>query len=263
MTKPPNSSNTNIQYCSDLHLEFSENKNYVRQNPLQAVGDILILAGDVVPFPLLKKHDDFFTYVSDHFQQTYWIPGNHEYYHSDLADRSGSFFEKIKDNVFLINNYHCMLSGVKLIFSTLWTTISIPNKWNVQQGLSDFHVISYKENRFTPDDYNEQHAGCISFIKRQLNEEPDKTIVVTHHVPTLLNYPEQYKGDVLNEAFAVELFDLIEASGPDYWIYGHHHQNVEPFQIGNTQLVTNQLGYVRYNEHLEFDRGRLLNLKSI
>lgn len=43
---------------------------------------------------------------------------------------------------------------------------------------------------------------------------------ITHHIPTLFNYPAKYKNKVLNEAFAVELFNLIDNSGPDYWIYG-------------------------------------------
>ena len=31
-----------IQYCSDLHLEFEENKKFLKQNPIKPVGDILI-----------------------------------------------------------------------------------------------------------------------------------------------------------------------------------------------------------------------------
>ena len=77
-------------------------------------------------------------------------------------------------------------------------------------------------------------------------------MVVTHHVPTFLNYPEEHKGDNLNEAFAVELFDLIEATSPDYWICGHTHYNTPDFEIGKTRLLTNQLGYVKYEEQLGF-----------
>ena len=36
-----------IQYASDLHLELRDNMNYIKKNPLPAVGDILILAGDI------------------------------------------------------------------------------------------------------------------------------------------------------------------------------------------------------------------------
>jgi hypothetical protein len=57
----------------------------------------------------------------------------------------------------------------------------------------------------------------------------------------------------INEAFGVELYDLIEKANADFWIYGHHHCNVPPFNIGKTKLLTNQLGYVHNDEHLLFD----------
>ncbi len=72
--------------------------------------------------------------------------------------------------------------------------------------------------------------------------------------------PEKYTGDALNEAFAVELFDVIETNGPDYWIYGHHHCNIPDFEIGNTTISTNQLGYVRYNEHIGFNDEKIIEI---
>jgi len=242
-----------IQYVSDLHLEFSLNRDFLRANPIKPEGEILLLAGDIVPFAIMRKHDDFFSYLSDNFKNTYWIPGNHEYYNYDVAEKSEILFEQIKSNVSLVNNITIVQDNVKFIFSTLWSKINPNNQFQIESSLSDFHVIKYKENLFNSNHYNQFHNNCLNFIKKELNDtDNNKNVVVTHHIPTFMNYPEKYKGDIMNEAFAVELFDFIETKGPDYWIYGHNHYNQADFEIGSTKMKTNQLGYVKYNEHLTF-----------
>jgi hypothetical protein len=85
-------------------------------------------------------------------------------------------------------------------------------------------------------------------------------VEVTHHVPTYINYPLKYKDSVLNDAFAVELSDLIEATAPDYWIYGHTHFNTPDFEIGETRLLTNQMGYLKYEEQSGYRSDRSFNL---
>lgn len=250
-----------IQYASDLHLEFRQNKEFIKANPLVPNGDVLVLAGDIVPFAVMDKVKDFFSYVSDNFQTTYWVPGNHEYYHFDAATKSGVLFENIKSNVFLVNNSAVLHQDSKLIFSTLWSNISPANQWQLERGLSDFQVIKYNGFRLSSEWYNQLHIDSLSFITQEIQQSnAGKTIVVTHHVPTFFNYPQQYKGDVLNEAFAVELFDIIESSSIDYWIYGHHHSNTPDFKIGNTCLLTNQLGYVQRNENQLFNLNKVIVL---
>ncbi|WP_321515373.1 hypothetical protein [Marinifilum fragile] len=60
-----------IQYCSDLHLEFNANENFLIENPIEPVGDILILAGDIVPFAMLDQYMWFFEHLSSKFKHTY------------------------------------------------------------------------------------------------------------------------------------------------------------------------------------------------
>jgi predicted phosphohydrolase len=250
-----------IQFASDLHLEFPENKEYLKRNPLQKKGEILILAGDIVPFALLDKHDDFFCSIADNFETTYWIPGNHEYYKSDISNRSGRLHEEIKNNIFLVNNISIIHKHIKFIFSTLWSNIGFDKQWLIGNSLNDFHLIKQNGIRFTVESFNQLHQKSFEFIKNEL--EKDKmitTVLVTHHCPTFMNYPEIYKNSELNEAFAVELSDLIELSQPDYWIYGHTHFNTPAFKIGKTQLLTNQLGYVNEKEHRDFKNESLIEI---
>ena len=250
-----------IQYASDLHLEFPANKEFLKQHRLQAAGDVLVLAGDIVPFATMEKHQDFFSFLADHFETTYWLPGNHEYYHFDLAEKSRVLNEEIRSNVFLVNNTSVVHENTRLIFSTLWSKINPAHQRQIESGLNDFHVIRYKGHRFSTEIYNQLHEESLAFIRQALNEDSqDKIAVFTHHCPTFLNYPEQYKGSILNEAFAVELFDLIESSNINYWVYGHHHTNTSEFVIGNTRMLTNQFGYVQSNEHLQFETGKLIEL---
>lgn len=85
-----------IQFCSDLHLEFPVNKKSLKANPIKPEGEILLLAGDIIPFTEMEKEYDFFNFVSDTFEHTYWIHGNHEYYHSDMTERTEASHEKIQ-----------------------------------------------------------------------------------------------------------------------------------------------------------------------
>jgi hypothetical protein len=160
-----------------------------------------------------------------------------------------------------VNNTAVVHENVKLIFSTLWSKISLGHQWQIERSMKDFHLIKYNGYRFSAEHYNQLHTESLAFIQKESKtEQEEKIAIFTHHCPTFLNYPEQYKGDVLNEAFAVELHDFIEASDIDYWVYGHHHSNIPEFNIGKTKLMTNQLGYVQYNEHAHFEINKVIEI---
>lgn len=93
----------------------------------------------------------------------------------------------------------------------------------------------------------------MKFIEDSLQvADGKKNVVVTHHVPTLLNYLKEYKNSLINESFVVELYDLIEKHQPEVWIYGYSHINTAEFSIGKTRMLTNQLGYVEMGEQDTF-----------
>ena len=250
-----------IQYCSDLHLEFPENQKFLRRNPLTVVGDILVLAGDLVTFRDLEKGREFIDFACDHYSAVYWVPGNHEYYGIDITCKPNPLNERVRDNFYLVNNCAIPVGGIKLVLTTLWGRIDPRHEWDIQRSIADFSTIAYGARKFTTHDFTFLHEESLSFLKGAFQEPGDEpVVVVTHHVPSLMNYPKIYKNSPLTTAFAVELFDLIDDSGAACWIYGHHHVNTPEFNIGGTKMLTNQLGYVHHYEHRSFSREALVEV---
>ncbi|WP_321515374.1 metallophosphoesterase [Marinifilum fragile] len=161
--------------------------------------------------------------------------------------------EKICENVCLVNNVSIQREYVNFIFSTLWSKIWPTNRQNVKRGLSDFFSIKNGDERFTPEDFNDLHKKAVQFIEESLVRSTSEiNLIATHHVPTLNLYPEEYKNSSINNAFVSEQADLIELYDIDYWIFGHHHVNVEEFEMHNTKFLTNQLGYVSFEEYHDY-----------
>lgn len=243
-----------IQYCSDLHLEFAQNNKYLQKKPLETNGDILILAGDIVPLHEVNFSHPFFSLIADNYDKVFWVPGNHEYYHRDLCEFGSSFDIQVRSNIHLTNNVVVQQENIRFVFSTLWTKLSAENEKIIEQSVSDFACIQKKDKKLKASDYNKLHTESLDFIKRTLTDEVEKTIMVTHHLPShLCNYPPHAKSPI-NEAFCVELISFVEKCNAKFWIYGHSHFNQKPLYIGKTMLLTNQLGYVHCNEHLGFKR---------
>ena len=251
-----------IQFASDLHLEFTENSHYLKHHPLEVAGDVLLLAGDTVYLGVepLMKHP-FWKWAADNFEQVIAIPGNHEYYaYYDIAAQPDSFQIELFPNVKICSNIVEHLGTVDVVASTLWAHIEPQNAFNTERSVSDFHRIMYNGHLLTADDFNHEHEKCLQFIKNAVSESNAKTkIVLTHHVPTGLCTAFEFNGSPINGAFTVELGNYIANSGINYWIYGHSHRNIEA-QIGNTRIISNQLGYVSHGEHRGFLHGRLIEV---
>lgn len=252
-----------IQICSDLHLEFIQNRHWIRENPLVPKGDILIIAGDTFYINDQMGTLDFIKKASDDFKAVYLIPGNHEYYGGyDVSTGLVLTREAIKSNVFLVNNYAETIDGVHFIFSTLWSRIQ-KNILAVLRGMTDFRKIYYQDKKLTIDHFNELHDACFEFIKREVERDAEregKKVVVTHHLPSSLCTVDEFKNSLLNDAFCVEKTNFILNSNIEYWIYGHSHRNIKDFEIASTKMVTNQLGYMGLQEHHSFNLEKVLSV---
>ena len=253
-----------IQYCSDLHLEFTQNTQFLRENPVESVGDILILAGDIIYWG--KKHFKhwFFDYVADNFEAVYYIPGNHEFYTGkDVQILETPVYERIRENVLFVNNKVFNIEGIDFFFTTFWSHIPESASLIIEQRINDFYKIKYHGINLRSADFNRLHEESLKFLNLELKRSTaSRKIVITHHVPTDLCNPEQFKNSTINPAFVSEHAKLISTTNIDYWIYGHHHVNMPVTEINGTKLLTNQLGYVHLNEHHAFRYNAIIEINS-
>lgn len=258
-----------IQFVSDLHLEFPENRNYLAQHPLDVRGDILLIAGDTAYLDLPDSDEDtysqfaFWDWASEHYKQVIVCFGNHDFYgYYDLATMVNGYCKEIRHNVRAYYNSVVHIDDIDIIVSTLWAHIKPYNAYLTERGVSDFHRIKYSGHRLSSDDFNREHERCLQFIQQAVEEsEAKRKVLLTHHVPTALCTAPEFRGSLINGAFTVELGDYIANSGIDYWIYGHSHRNIDA-HVGDTHILSNQLGYVSLGEHIRngFSTGRYMEV---
>lgn len=251
-----------VQYCSDIHLEFPQNKKYLTKNPIKPTGDILILAGDTCHFSEYAFGQKFFDDISKNYEMVFLIPGNHEFYGGkDISITDEPVRQQIRENIWLYNNVSTVYRNVEFIFTTLWSMISMKASRAIKQYMADFRYIKYQGNIIDITDYNLLHQRALQFLERAIsNSNTNKKVVITHHLPSVLCNVEEFKNSPYNEAFCVDLTELIENSNINYWIFGHSHRNVPHINLNGTTLITNQLGYVSMNEHQTFKRDAYFNL---
>lgn len=244
-----------VQYCSDLHLEFEQNERHLREKPLKVSGDVLVLAGDVAPLEEKYFQLPFFGFCADNYQQVYWIPGNHEFYHQNLAAYPTTYNIKLKSNLSLVNNVSVLHDGVNFAFTTLWSKISGVKNRDIEQRVADFECINLNNKKLRIADFNALHTASMAFLTDTLKGQSRKTVVVTHHLPSpQCNFPA-HNFSPINDAFCVDITEFVAQSQANFWIYGHSHFNQLPLVIGKTMLLTNQLGYLALHEHKHFKRN--------
>jgi hypothetical protein len=113
-----------------------------------------------------------------------------------------------------------------------------------------------KASRWSPEDSVEDHKKMLDYIKiatADYGGAPRKFVVVTHHAPSSESVAECYKSDTLmNGAFRSDLSDFIlDRPQIKLWTHGHMH-NSSNYWIGETRVVCNPRGYIKYESCANF-----------
>lgn len=254
-----------IQIASDLHLEFPENREWLKEHPLKPAGDILLLAGDIISNQTEKTAAFFYDYLDTNFPCVVSTMGNHEFYKSGISYAYPSYFNRVTGNHFRVNNYTITLEGLKIIGSTLWSYIPKKRRAFLYHVMNDYHYI-YQEKgpdkkRIQIKHTNLYHKISLDYITRELAKDFDgKVVVMTHHLPSFDCIIKEYDNQArIQNAFATDLNYLINDYSIDLWVFGHLHDSVD-ISIGKTRLICNPLGYMNEPQKDIFNNGLIVEL---
>ena len=227
-----------IDYVSDLHLEKS---------PLRlpkSNSDILILAGDIYHVSLFDYNiSGFFDDISSKYKHIIYVPGNHEYYDSDLTViKSLKSFCNRYGNVYVLDNETKIIENIQFICGTGWTHFNNLDAGTMKQAsriINDYRRISNGNDMLTVYNIIERHAEFIKFFK-SVDKSDYINIAVSHHSPTVLT---SAKIDSSYETLGCYCSDMTPyMEGIEYWIHGHQHDGVD-VDYNGCKVRSNSRGY--------------------
>ena len=229
-----------LQILSDLHIEFA----YFELPKTDA--EIIILAGDT---GVGQRGINWSKSMAASVPILY-IHGNHEYYREAWPKLIETNRELCAGtNVHFLENNEFTLSDTRFLGCTLWTDLNLYGnipfaELAAGQSMNDFKHIrkSPGYSRFRPADTLYIHRKSIFWLENELKKPAVKTVVITHHAPSMKSVPDEFKNNPVNPAYASNLDDLILKYQPDLWIHGHQHKPAN-YSIGKTQVICNPRGY--------------------
>jgi len=252
-----------INVISDLHIDFS---NFKPSPPKNC--DAIVIAGDI------SQQEK---YTNEFIEENYiefdkpiiWVMGNHESYAIDAKPINDGYkllnnIDKSDNNIFLQNSTY-EIGDYLFIGSTLWTDMTynpsgdvdmVYNKMVASKSLNDYRYI-YKEDDvlLTPDDTIDEFNKSFEFIKKTVDENKDKKIIiVSHHAPSYQSISPNYRFSSINHCFVSNLDDFI-LNNPNIvrFYHGHTHTKLD-YTIGNCKVICNARGYTKLDDSPNFDQ---------
>ncbi|MCG8613945.1 MAG: metallo-dependent phosphatase, partial [Pseudomonadales bacterium] len=154
---------------------------------------------------------------------------------------------------------------VRVLGCTLWSDFLIDGQEGKQDAIQtcrsrvmDYRLIQYGDKQFTPEDSMDLMNDHLKWLRGELDQDfSGKTVVMTHHCPSIYFVQEQYLSSNLKGAFVSDLHRIIEQYPIDLWVCGHVHYNVD-VTLAGTRLVSNCRGYPK--ENIPWDNCCVLTL---
>ena len=226
--------------------------------------DLVILAGDV------HTKLNGIRWIRDNIPKTpvIYLAGNHEYYGEKLP----RLLDKIRKeaagtNVHLLENESIELGGFRFFGATLWTDMGLHGDHHIgcleALQMNDYKRIrsSLDYRKLRPVDTRVMHYASVHQIEQFLKSgNSRRSVVITHHAPTILSLPEHRRTELISCAYASHLDSLIEAHEPLLWIHGHIHHS-QDYRLARTRILSNPRAYIN-DPNPNFNSSLIIDLEG-
>ena len=232
-----------IHVLADLHLEFGD----YAPNPVEA--DVVVLAGDI------HIKGQAIPWIQRVYPKTpvVYVAGNHEYYRKALPKMDDDLRRAaLGTNIHFLENEQYILGNVRFLGCVLWTNFTLFGfdkrescMQAAERAMLDYALIrvSPKYGKLTPLHSAILHRQSRKWLEEQLAKPfAGKTVVITHHAPSLQSLQKRFRNDPVSTAFGEDLDAFIQKHAPDLWIHGHTHHCAD-YSIGSCRVMSNQRGY--------------------
>lgn len=250
-----------ILVLSDLHLEFAP----FQPDPAAVdAADVVVLAGDIC------NGAKAIAWARQAFagKPVVYVAGNHEFYRfhwTKLLDELRG--QAALHGVHFLENDAVTIEGIRFLGATLWTDFELFGPDNRAMAMresakrmNDFHLIKARPLpvertivrpdgspwKLSPAHTLKRHRETLDWLRAELARgEPDKTVVVTHHLPSARSVAPRYAQDMLSAIYASNVAPDI-LLGAALWIHGHAHTSFDYRIEGperSVRVLCNPRGY--------------------
>lgn len=266
---------TAIQILSDMHLEAPKAYDVFEIVPhapyLALLGDIGNVAAD---------KDDFLAFLTRQLRQfraVFFVPGNHEAFHSNWPDTLAllrAFQEDVRRDAslgeFVLLDravFRLPDSDVVVLGCSLFSHVPPESRMAVSMSLKDFYQIS----DWDVDAHNEAHRRDLAWLNARvadLEGSDVRIVILSHWSPSLDSraIDPKHSGSRITSAFSTDLSGekCFKSGRVKVWAFGHTHYNCD-FAVdredgaGPLRLVANQRGYY-FSQAAGYDGAKAVEL---
>lgn len=246
---------TKLWILSDVHAEHARGKREIVPFARPDGVDVAVLTGDI---DHARESVQTARFLVGPDLPIVMVAGNHEHWGAlQTVPRGIALMKEAarrEGNVFVLDNETVEIDvrgePVRFVGATLWVDFELFGNARAhaeigRHNLPDFlEIISEDPSYFAvrPADMVRWFTASCAFIRAELKKKFDgRTVVVTHHCPSMRSVAERFKTNPMAPCFASGCDELLDL-GADLWVHGHTHDSFD-YMAGRTRVVCNPHGY--------------------